>query len=380
MNKINYCKNCILPDTRPNLFLDLKTNLCSVCEPLKNNIKKINWKKRNKEFLSIVKEIKKNNSEYDCLIPVSGGKDSTWQVLTAIKYNLKPLCITWRSPARNLIGQKNLDNLIRLGVDHIDFTINPKVEKYLTFKTFKKFGNPLIPMHMALHALTVKTAIEKKIKLILWGENSADEYGGKETLKGKYMSNEWRKYYGVNNGTNINYWHDNKLNIKNTFPYKLPKQSEINKNQITEIFLGYYFKWDPLKIFKISKKRGFKNLKKPKTGIYNFADIDDEFLITIHHYMKWYKFGFTRIWDNLSIEVRNKRISRKKAIKILKKLGNKKPTQEIEKFCNYLNIKKSKFNTICDRLRNKKIWIKDKNRVWKIKNFLIKKWNWKNEN
>ena len=147
--------------------------------------KPINWIKRKKRIYRNSQKSKKKNSVYDCLIPVSGGKDSTWQVITALKYNLNPLCITWRSPSRNVIGQKNLNNLIKLGVDHIDFTINDKVEKYFTLKTFKKFGNPLIPMHMALHAITIRTAIEKKIKLVLWGENSADEYGGLKNLRKK---------------------------------------------------------------------------------------------------------------------------------------------------------------------------------------------------
>ena len=72
---------------------------------------------------------------YDCLIPVSGGKDSTWQVMLALKYKLKPLCITWRSPARNKIGEDNLKNLISLGVDHIDFTINPIKERYFILES-----------------------------------------------------------------------------------------------------------------------------------------------------------------------------------------------------------------------------------------------------
>ena len=376
MNKILWCKNCILPSTRPNLDIDKETNLCSVCNPIINSSKKIDWKKRKNEFQNILKKIKKNNSNYDCLIPVSGGKDSTWQVLTAIKFNLRPLCITWKSPARNLIGKKNLDNLVNLGVDHIDVTINPKLEKYFTYKTFKKFGNPLIPMHMALHAITVKTAIEKKIKLILWGENSADEYGGKKNLKGKYMTNLWRKYYGVNNGTDISFWFDKNINKKNSNLYQMPTQKQIQKNNIIEVFLGYYFKWDPKKIFKIAKINGFRNLKKPKTGIYNFADIDDAFLITIHHFMKWYKFGFSRIWDNLSIEIRNKRLSRDKALLIAKKIGNEKPIKEINNFCRYINIKNSEFFEICNRFRNKKIWFQDHDKKWKIKNFPIKNWVW----
>ena len=174
-------------------------------------------------------------------------------------------------------------------------------------------------MHMALHAITIRTAIEKKIKLVLWGENSADEYGGLKKLKGKKMTNLWRSFYGVNYGKKINFWFDKKLNEKNTFPYKLPSDNEIKNNKINEYFLGYFFKWDPRKIFDLSKKKGFKNIKTPKTGYYNFADIDDEFLITIHHYLKWYKYGFTRLWDNLSIEIRNGRMSRKKQYQLLKR-------------------------------------------------------------
>ena len=97
--------------------------------------KKVNWEKRRKELLQIVKKFK-SNSIYDCIVPVSGGKDSTWQVMVALKHGLRPLCITWRNPDRTKIGQHNLDNLINLGVDHIDFTINPKILKYFTKKAF----------------------------------------------------------------------------------------------------------------------------------------------------------------------------------------------------------------------------------------------------
>ena len=84
--------------------------------------------------------------------------------------------------------------------------------------------------------------------------------------------------------------------------------------------------------------------------------------------MKWYKFGFSRIWDNLSIEIRNGRLSRKNAIKKIKKIGNEKPKHEIIKFCEYVDISQSEFNKICEKIRNKKIWIKEKNK-WKIDNF-----------
>ncbi len=378
MSTIKYCKFCILPNTRPNISFNFKNNTCSVCNSLMNKKKKINWKLREIKFHKLVNIAKNKNKIYDCVIPVSGGKDSTWQVLTALKYGLRPLCVTWKTPGRNKLGLSNLNNLISLGVNHIDFSINKKTEKYFTLKAFKRFANPLIPMHMAIHAIPLQIATKMKIPLIIWGENSGIEYGGKkESLKGAYMTKAWRKVYGVIHGTVAKDWIDNNLSLKDLSPYLWPSEKEKKKVGVREIFLGYYFKWDPKKIFNISKKFGFKPAIKPKTGYYSFADIDDEFFITIHHWLKWYKYGFTRLWDNLSIEIRNGRLSRKEAIKIIKKKSNEFPVQEIKKFCDYLEISVKKFLVITERFRNKKIWFKDKNGIWKIRNFLINKWKWK---
>ena len=92
--------------------------------------------------------------------------------------------------------------------------------------------------------------------------------------------------------------------------------------------------------------------------------------------MKWYKFGFTRLWHNLSIEIRNDRISREKAIKIVRDKGEELPEQEIKSFCNYLDIKENKFFEIVSKFRNRKIWKKNESGVWYIENFLINDWKW----
>lgn len=368
-----------MPNTRPNISYNLKTHLCSVCENIKLNKSKnikIDWKKRKIEFRNLISRIKKRKSLYDCVIPVSGGKDSTWQVVNALKNKLNPLCITWKTPSRNKIGEKNLQNLINLGVDHIDFTINKNVEKKFILKSFVKYGEPLIPMHMAMHALPVQIAVNFKIPLVIWAENSRNEYGSKEIkLNEKFLTNSWRKLFGNTKGTTYKDWISKDMHIKNMSPYIWYSEKQKKKFGINEIFLGYYFKWDPLKIFKLAKKFGFKSAKKPKTGIYNFADIDDEFLITIHHWLKWYKFGFTREWDNLSIEIRNGRITRDKAIQYIKKLGQRTPYKEIDLFCNYLGISRKKFFEISNKFRNKKIWYNYKN-TWEIKNFIIKDFYW----
>ena len=156
-----------------------------------------------------------------------------------------------------------------------------------------------------------------------------------------------------------------------------PYISHLNKNdkKINEIFLGHYFYWDPIKIIQIVKKNGFKSDTKPNVGLYKFADIDDMSIISVHHWLKWYKYGFTRLWDNLSIEIREGRITRQEAIKIAKR-EKKLPIKQIKFFCNYLNINLKNFFTIAEKFRNKKIWKKDNKNKWYIKDFLIKNYKW----
>ena len=371
---MKYCKSCVLPNTRPNINFN-QNGICDPCASTKEKIS-IDWKERESQFILIVNEIKSKNKSYDCVIPVSGGKDSTWQTIKALEYGLNPLCVTWKSPARNNLGQENLENLISLGVNHIDFSINTKIEQYFTLKAFRKLGSPVIPMHMALHAIPLQVAVNFDIPLIIWGENSAFEYGGDDHLKGTQLNHEWLKKFGVTNGTTSLDWHDKTLNEKSMKPYEWPSDEVQDKSGVKAIFLGSYFEWDPIETFKISSEHGFKGASRPKTGLYNFADIDDAFLITIHHYMKWYKFGFTRLWDNISIEIRNNRMSREDAIKLIRKKGNDYPKNEINAFCKYVDITKKEFYSICNSFRNPKVWSKNKDDLWKIKNFLVDDWDW----
>ena len=107
---MRWCQNCILPDTRPNLIFD-DNGVCNAC--LNHQSKnKIDWLNRSEQLLRVVTEAKSLATSYDCLIPVSGGKDSTWQIVKCLELGLKPLAVTWRPPGRKEVGQRNLDNLV----------------------------------------------------------------------------------------------------------------------------------------------------------------------------------------------------------------------------------------------------------------------------
>ena len=372
---MRYCRSCIIPDTRPHIQLNAEGE-CNACRFSKIKAHRIDWHQREKEFSTIVNNAKKKSQGYDCVIPVSGGKDSTWQVIQCLKYKLTPLAVTWKTPVRTDIGQKNLDNLINLGVDHIDYQINPHVERKFMYESLVRQGSSAIPMHLALFNIPLKVAIAFQIPLVIWGENSAAEYGGKPAdAEGILLTTRWIKKYGATHGQTAKDWIGQKLSQKDLTPYCGPSESELRKGRVKAIFLGYYFKWDPYISLRAALTHGFHVRENgPLTGYYNFADIDDHF-ISIHHFLKWYKFGFTRSFDNLSIEIRNKRMSRNQAIEILTRKGDETPHEDIEKFCQFAKISQELFYRVIEKFRNRKIWQK-RGQTWYIKNFLIKDWNW----
>jgi N-acetyl sugar amidotransferase len=360
---MNYCKKCVLPESRPNLFI-LPDGICTACHSHQGK-KNIDWVEKEKKFRKLIKKIKDKKLLYDCLIPVSGGKDSTWQVLLAKKYKLNSLAFTYKPVLRTKIGQDNIDNLKKIGIHHIEFSVNESVEKKFLKKAFIKNGAIAIPMHLAMWSMSYNLAQKFSIPYIFWGENSAREYGGsKQDKKMNNLDDKWIKKYGINFGKKAEDWVDSDLSQQDLAPFI--KNIKNKKNIPISLFMGDFFNWDPQKTFQHAKKFGFRNYKKKtKTGYYNYADIDDD-LISIHHYLKVYKFGFSRLQDNLSLEIRNRRIKRSDAVKIINKVKFNKPIQDIKKFCRFINISEKYFFTICDKFRNKDIWFK-KNNKWSLR-------------
>lgn len=374
MRAVRYCRQCILPDTRPNLRLDAE-GICNACRSHATK-RVIDWAAREAAFRQVVAHAKKRSRGYDCLIPVSGGKDSTWQVVKCLEYGLNPLAVTWKPPGRTELGARNLANLISLGVDHIDYQINPRVERKFMLLAFERFGSTAIPMHLALFNIPLNIAVRFQIPLVVWGENSAFEYGNQaEEDTGFRLDHRWLQKYGVTHGTTAADWISPQLSREELTPYFGPGPQELESAHVLAVFLGYYFPWSPDETYRVARAHGFQpNPTGPRTGVWDFADLDDDF-ISIHHWMKWYKFGFTRSFDNLSIEIRNGRITRQQAIEWIRQRGDETPHADIEKLCAFLGISRARFFEIAERFRNRDIW-KQSNGIWYIPDFLIPDWKW----
>jgi len=372
---VRWCRICILPDTRPNLSIS-EDGICNACKT-HDTKRVVDWAAREKAFCKVTDRAKEASRGYDCLIPVSGGKDSTWQVIKCLEYGLTPLTVTWKSPARTRIGRQNLENLVSLGVDHIGYQINPKVESHFMIKALERFGSTAIPMHMAIFNIPLTIAVRFKIPLVVWGENSAIEYGSvADAHRGFRMDRDWLKHYGVTHGTTAADWIDEKLGHKELAAYFGPNAREMETADTRAVFLGYYFEWDPEMSATTAKAHGFKaNETGPRTGYYDYADIDDDF-ISIHHWMKWYKFGFSRLFDNLSLEIRNHRLTRDVAIDAVRRYGDNIPIEDISKFCTFTGISIERFFKIAERFRDIDIWKQRDDGVWYMPDFLIPDWRW----
>jgi len=372
---MRYCRACVLPDSRPGLTLNAD-GICSGCE---GHAAKphIDWRRRGRELAEIVSSAKRRRSGYDCIVPVSGGKDSTWQTSKCQELGLRVLAVTWRTPGRTDLGQRNLDNLIRLGVDHIDYSINAGVERKFTYQALLRTGSTAVPMHMALYSIPLRLAVALGVPLVIWGESPHMEYGGpRKDRDFSRLDLGWFKRHGILQGTSAQSWvGKGGLTRKDMEPYFLPTATDFRQAKVQSIFLGYYLPWDPSESFRVAQSLGFQvRHEGPKLGYYNYADIDCDF-ISVHHYFKWLKFGFTRLFDNLSIEIRNGRMSRTKALSIIARTGPQVPHEDIDKLCAFLGISRRHFGQIEEKFRNRIIWKRQRGR-WVIQDFILPDWRW----
>ena len=369
-----YCTRCILPDTRPGVKLDAQ----GVCLGCRNAQVKatIDWEARGAEFRQLVAEARQRGCRYDCIIPVSGGKDSFWQVVTCLQHNLRPLCVTYVYPGRTALGERNLRILIGLGVDHLELRLDPEVERAFIDKAFRTTGISGLVSHMAIYAYPIQVAAAQGIPLVVYGENSAFEYGSEdESLTGAYVNRRWLERFGVTNGTVVEDWYDDVLVPEQLAPLALPGDEELAAKAIRVVFLGHYDRWDPERSRAIAAAHGFEaRAGGARVGHYDFVNIDDD-MIGVHHHPKWYKFGITRTWDTLSMEIRAGRLTRDQAIAFVRARGDETPWDDIAVFCAYIGIGQSEYFAILEGFRNRSLWTRRAGR-WCIDDFLIPDFEW----
>ena len=303
--KLRYCVRCVMPHTKPDLRLD-DEGVCNACRSFESRVE-VDWDKRREELLEVVGRYRsKDDSTWDCIVPVSGGKDSTYQVVRMLQLGLNPLCVTAITCDLSEIGRKNIENIKKLGVDYVEFSPNPVVRSKLNRIGLAEVGDISWPEHVGIFTIPVRAAVQFRVPLIVWGENSQNEYGGPAAAAGdNVLTRRWLEEFGGLLGMRVSDLVGTEgIETRHLIPYTYPTDAQLRDVGVTGIFLGHYLPWDGYSNALLSQAYGFTSWPITIEGsIVNYENLDNH-QTGIHDYFKFLKFGFGRATDIACLHVR----------------------------------------------------------------------------
>ena len=367
INEIKYCDKCLMPSSRPRITFN--NNICNACE-FREKQKKIDWRERSKELEIVCDKYRNKNKSWDCIVPWSGGKDSS-TVAHKLKfvYKMNPLLVTFSPVIESSIGRQNRIALQELGFDNIFHVPNIETSKLLSSRFFLERGNPKIHWDAGINALPLRVALEKNIKLVFYAEHGESFYGGK-ILHSK--SDKFRSYTEVLEnqiGDDPRNWTDKQIKLQTLYPYIYPNTDELKKKQITAYYFSYFEQWDTYENYKyISNKIDFKTEKRTEGTFTNFDSLDD-IIDPLYYYMQYIKFGFGRCIRDAARMIQLKHLDIERAKKYIEKYDGEFPEKNLDVYLRFLNLSYDKFFSTIDKHRNDEIWIKKGNK-WELKHKL----------
>ncbi len=358
---MKYCKKCLTTDLRPNASFD--DGVCIACNyssTLENN-SSIKLKLLQSKIQKS-RQKQRNKGAYDCIVGVSGGKDSTRQAhWVRDRLGLRPLLVCCAYPPKQMtdVGANNLTNLIEMGFDMIVATPAPQTASQLALESFKQFGNVCKSTEMSLFSTVPRLAIELGVNTIFWGENPALQVGD-SAVEGfdEFDGNNLRRLNTLTAGGTD--WL--KESVKQRYladHYLYPDEIEFEKKNINIFYLGPA--WDDWSNEDNSIYASLQGLtlrpgEEYETGDLSNASMLDEEFTNINMMLKYYKFGFGRTTDLLNEKIRANQITREEAIDIAEEFDGVCSDRIIENYCNYVGISLTEFWDIANQWVNSNIF------------------------
>lgn len=358
---MRYCTSCLYPESKPDLWFN-EEGVCSACIAYGNR-KAVDWDKRRQEFHEVTERYRsRDGSNYDCIVPVSGGKDSTYQVIRLVQQGLNPLCVTAMTDSLSEIGRRNLENIAKLGVDHICVTNNPTVRRRINRLALTEIGDISWPEHVAIFTVPVRLAVQLKVPLIVWGENAQNEYGGPALSQENHiLSRRWLEEFGGLLGLRVSDLIGlDGITRRDLIQYQYPSDADLQAVGVTGIFLGYFFPWDGMQNTIIAQAYGFETRPLTVEGsLANYENLDNH-QTGIHDYFKYLKFGFGRATDIANNHIRRGRLTREDAVHLVRRHDGRFPWtclgKPLEETLREIDMTVDEFLRVCDRFTNKRLF------------------------
>lgn len=347
---MKYCNRCLQPDTRPNSKFTHE-GICPACDYFER-LQFVDWQERYDILLDLLEGYKKKRigkGQFDCIIGVSGGKDSSRQALwVRDKLGLKPLlaCLSYPPEQVTERGTNNISNLIEQGFDVVISAPAPGTWQRLMSASFEKFTNWARSTELALFSSVPQLAIHYQIPLILWGENPGLQLGDLKTLgRTGYDGNNLR-YMNTLSGGALDWIREAGFELKDLIPYQYPTPDEFDQHQLQIVYLGWFLgDWSLVNNGMYAATSGLEirdDIVANTGDLHGVTSLDEDW-VTLNQMIKYYKFGFGRVTDYVNEEIRLGRMTREQGIQLVKQYDDACGPNYIEAFSDYIGISVPQF-------------------------------------
>ena len=368
---MRYCIRCVMPDTKPGLTID-DEGICSACRSVERK-HEMDWEARANRLKQICDEIRGSNGNcYECIVPVSGGKDSVNQLyMMSQVYKLRTLAVIQVQHIQTIEGINNLNSMVsNFGVDLIKVAVRPRTHQKIRRLATLKLGNPSYPEHRVCFSSVARIASLYGVPLVVWGEDIGVEFGG---VVSSTSAEDGSAEDLINNDlfreTGFEELLDGSIPDNQLFFYNHPDKRELGRRRIRSVYLGFYHWWDGLKHLNVAKRFGFVSRDDPLPGnLLTYDNIDDK-LCEVSMYLKFLKLGFGRATDQCCYKIWNGYMSREEAVERVNDLQYDLPAY-IPEYLEYHQLTEDEFWECAEAWRNHDIWHKV-NGQWRLKVELV---------
>lgn len=369
---MRYCTRCVYPEAAVNLVFD-DEGVCSACrmaeEVAQLQTEKF-WEERKRRFEELIDRYRRpDGSNYDCIVAVSGGKDSYWQAhLMKRVYGMNPLLVTYHGNNYLPEGQANLDRMrATLGIDHVTFGPGVPTLQKLNRLCFRKMGDMNWHAHAGIKITPVRIAVQLNIPLVVWGEITWSvsgmfspqdfvEYNKRTVLEHDMRGYDWKSMVEETEG----------LTPRDLTWLRYPSDEDLERVGVRGIYIGNFFRWDPNRHAKLVRDEyGFEFARQPFERTYRtMSNLDDMHENGVHDYMKFVKFGYGRASDHASKDIRDGYITRERGVDEVRTRDHVKP-RDLARWLEYTGVSLREFDATADRFRNPRVWWIEGGKWWK---------------
>jgi N-acetyl sugar amidotransferase len=385
---VQFCKRCVMsnqrpasipefkhmPDRRGAEYMNIdKDGVCDACRHAEVK-DKIDWQTREEELLRLLDKYRRNDGQYDCVVPGSGGKDSSFQAhVLKYKYGMHPLTVTWPPILYTDYGYQNFKNWVEIGgFDNITFKPNGRTHRLLTRVAIQNLLHPFQTFILGQKNLAPKIAARYNIPLVFYGENEA-EYGN--PIADNATSLREKSFFVMNDlddvylgGVSIPELMDKyDLSLSDLMAYLPVPADELEKAQVEVHYLGYYLKWTPQEVYYYAvENTGFQARPFRTEGTYSKYNSIDDKIDDLHYYTTWIKFGLGRASYDASQEIRNRHLTREEGMLLVKQYDGEKPVRYFKDILDYIEMSEEEFMGLCDQFRSPHLW-RRQDEKWELK-------------